>query len=64
MTPHQLKDLVHINDNEDTRVTRSCGCVFCDIGLEPSLDGHHHDSNGRFEAVKCPMIEVKANNND
>jgi len=28
------------------RVTRSCGCVFCDIGLIADADGMHRDGSG------------------
>lgn len=30
---------------EGCRVTPSCGCVFCDVGLEPHEDGMHR-ANG------------------
>lgn len=35
------------------RVTPSCGCVFCDIGLKPHGDGIHR-ANGH--EVACALI--------
>lgn len=34
------------------RVTPSCGCVFCDIGLKPHDDGIHR-ANGH--EVRCKL---------
>lgn len=33
-------------------VTASSGCVFCDIGLKPTVDGWHKTVT---ENVKCPL---------
>lgn len=35
------------------RVTPSCGCVFCDIGLKPWEDGIHR---GNGHEVKCCLV--------
>lgn len=34
------------------RVTRSCGCVFCDLDLFPDEDGFHR---GRDFEVECDL---------
>jgi hypothetical protein len=33
------------------KVTPSCGCVFCDVGLPPDADGVHRADN--HPDVKC-----------
>lgn len=35
---------------KNIKVTSSCGCVFCDIGLAPDEDGVHRAKDGQ-EAV-------------
>jgi hypothetical protein len=30
---------------EKPKVTPSCGCVFCDLALEPDADGFHRGEN-------------------
>ena len=38
--------------DKETEVTLSCGCIFCDLGLD-GKDGFHRMPNG--EVVRCPL---------
>ena len=50
--------------SSEPKITESCGCVFCDLGMEPdnSIDGrpvHTHRENGIGYSF-CTHHEVEA----
>jgi hypothetical protein len=47
--------------NRRDKVTPSCGCVFCDIGLRPDGDGWHKLDFGRGKLSKAPST-IKCTN--
>lgn len=36
-------------------VTQSCGCIFCDLGLEPDANGNHRGDVNDVP-VRCPLL--------
>ncbi len=49
--------MVQKKKKEDVTVTPSCGCVFCDLNLEPNKDGFHYDPQMRRPPVKCSLVD-------
>lgn len=46
-----------MSESEEPKFTESCGCVFCDLGLEPdnTIDGRPVHSH-RMDGVECYMF--------